>query len=598
MKRIARTLAITLGAAALLLAGIARADIKVTVEGVDDEALTNVLAFLSLQRYATLDDLKPELVQRLVQRAEGEVSDAMRPFGYYESSIRTELTGDSKRWYARIIVEPGRPVQLENVEVEIDGPGRDETFIRELVDRRPLKPGDQLNHGTYEGLKGELQRRAAANGYLDARYALSELIVDPNRFAATARLKLETGERYRFGKVEIDQDGLDPRFVNRFIRFREGDWYSSAELLRTQFALDDTAYFEVVEVLPGDRDAGTRTVPVKITTTENERNRYTIGVGYETDYGPRLRLGWENRRLNRRGHRFRAELNLARSNQSGSGTYVVPIGDPALEKLELTLKAANEDLADVTTRSINFRPSLTHVMGRWQRVTFVDFLRSTSTAGTTRTSDTLVVPGVSFAPVPRSFVGDVADSGQGFYGELVGSQRSLGSRSDFLRLRVRDDWRWDIAPKWHVLARGELGATAVKNFEDLPTQYRFFAGGDRSVRGFGFNTLSPRVCAPGVDGVFANPPCAAGSDDEFLRTGGKHLLVASVELERDLPRNFAVAVFADAGNAFNTFGDPLEYSAGIGVRYKLPFVSVGIDIAKPLSQNGSPRLHLNITPVF
>ena len=35
-------------------------------------------------------------------------------------------------------------------------------------------------------------------------------------------------------------------------RFREGEWYSSAELLRTQFALDDTAYFELVEVLPGE----------------------------------------------------------------------------------------------------------------------------------------------------------------------------------------------------------------------------------------------------------------------------------------------------------------------------------------------------------
>jgi translocation and assembly module TamA len=593
-----RRCATALAAVALLLAGGARADIKVTVEGVDDVALTNVLAFLSLQRYATLDDLNADLVQRLVQRADGEVSDALRPFGYYESSIRTELTGDPKRWYVKIHVEPGRPVQLREVDVQVDGPGRDEPFLKELLASQPLKPEDQLNHGTYEGLKGELQRRAAANGYLDARFVRSELIVNPRQFAATARITLDTGERYRFGKVEIDQDGLDPRFVNRFIRFREGDWYNSAELLRTQFALDDTAYFQLVEVLPGDRDPATRTVPVKITTTENERNRYTIGVGYETDFGPRLRLGWENRRLNRRGHRFRAEANLARTNQSGSGTYVIPIGDPALEKVELTLRAANEELADVTTRSLNFRPSLTRVLGRWQRVTFVDFLRSTSTAGTTRTSDTLVVPGLSFAPVPRSFVGDVADSGQGFYGEIVGSQRALGSRSDFLRIRVRNDWRWDVAPKWHVLTRGEIGATAVKNFEDLPTQYRFFAGGDRSVRGFGFNALSPRECSPGPDRVFATPPCAPGSDDEFLRTGGRHLLVASVELERDLPRNFAVAVFADAGNAFNSFGDPLEYSAGIGVRYKLPFVSVGIDIAKPLSQNASPRLHLNISPVF
>ncbi len=75
-------------------------------------------------------------------------------------------------------------------------------------------------------------------------------------------------------------------------------------------------------------------------------------------------------------------------------------------------------------------------------------------------------------------------------------------------------------------------------------------------------------------------------------------MVGSIELERDLPRNLAVAVFTDAGNAFNRFGAPLEYSAGVGIRYKLPFVSFGLDVAQPLSQSGSPRLHLNIAPVF
>ncbi len=94
--------------------------------------------------------------------------------------------------------------------------------------------------------------------------------------------------------------------------------------------------------------------------------------------------------------------------------------------------------------------------------------------------------------------------------------------------------------------------------------------------------------------VAATPTTVA----KLLRTGGKHLAVASVELERDLPRGFAVAVFADGGNAFNRFGDPLQFAAGVGVRYKLPFVSVGLDIAQPLSRNGSPRLHLNISPVY
>jgi hypothetical protein len=36
----------------------------------------------------------------------------------------------------------------------------------------------------------------------------------------------------------------------------------------------------------------------------------------------------------------------------------------------------------------------------------------------------------------------------------------------------------------------------------------------------------------------------------------------------------------------------------MGIRYRLPAISIGIDIAKPLSANLGPRLHLNIQPIF
>ena len=73
---------------------------------------------------------------------------------------------------------------------------------------------------------------------------------------------------------------------------------------------------------------------------------------------------------------------------------------------------------------------------------------------------------------------------------------------------------------------------------------------------------------------------------------------------RDVPKNFAVAVFADAGNAFDSFGDPLMYSVGVGVRLRLPVVSVGIDVAQALTtpagstDRPGPRLHLNFSPKF
>jgi translocation and assembly module TamA len=149
-----------------------------------------------------------------------------------------------------------------------------------------------------------------------------------------------------------------------------------------------------------------------------------------------------------------------------------------------------------------------------------------------------------------------------------------------VRLDLRDDRTFRIADKWRVRVRGEIGTSAVGEFEELPAQYRFFAGGDNSVRGYAYEELSP-------------------VDAEGNKVGGRHLLTASVELQRDLPRNFVAAVFVDAGNAFNKFGDPLEYSAGVGVRYRLPFLSIGIDVAQSISEpDRSPRFHINFTPEF
>jgi translocation and assembly module TamA len=158
---------------------------------------------------------------------------------------------------------------------------------------------------------------------------------------------------------------------------------------------------------------------------------------------------------------------------------------------------------------------------------------------------------------------------------------------------------FDLAPKWHILLRGDIGATAVSSTSGLAPTQRFFAGGDRSVRGFAVNDLSPVEQATGENGELLYNEDGTPT---LEKVGGKHLFAGSVELVRDLPKNFAVAVFADAGNAFDAFGDPLMYSVGLGVRFRLPVVSVGIDVAQALTtpagstDRPGPRLHLNFSP--
>ena len=591
-----RPLATLLLAAAGLAASAASlaATIEVRISGVEEALKDNVAAFLSLKRYSDSPDLDQDRVDRLALRARREATDALEPFGYYEAEAIVTVTPVEGGWKAVVAVLPGEPVILSGAEVSITGPGRDEPFLAEVLESATLKVGERLSHADYDRLKGELQRVAASHGYLDAGFPRRELRVDVEDRVAEAFLTLDTGERYRFGATTIEQDFLDPDLVQRYLRYEEGDWYDAQLLLRTQFALDDSDYFSVVEVLPEQRDREGLTVPVRISSEKNKRHRYRVGVGYATDTEWRLRLGWTDRQVNRRGHRVSIDATLSKIETGLDFNYVIPWQDPALEKLSFRLLAGSVERGDITTTGASLRPSLTQVRGRWQRVLFVNMdYTSDSVPGGGIASDEpaeepqsvntqrnfLVVPGISFALLPPGFV-NVDAAGRGLYAELLGSASALGSDSNFLRLLVRDDHRWDLGGPWHLVLRGEAGTSAVGDFEELPAQYRFFAGGDRSVRGYGYNELSP-------------------TDSAGNKIGGRHLLVGSVEIEHDLPRNFGVAAFVDVGNAFDRFGDPLEYSAGVGIRYRLPFLIMGLDIAQSLSESGrSPHIHLNFTPLL
>ena len=564
-------------------------DARVAVDfvGVEGPLLENVRALSSLHRLRSSPELDAEMVGRLVQRAPAEARDALRPYGHYEPDVTAGMTERDGRWYAVVKIDPGPPVMLVDQSVEVTGPGREEPFIRRALERFALRTNVQLSHPAYDQLKGELLRASLGNGYLDAEFTTSELAVDPAARTARARLTLATGERYRFGPTMIEQNVVRESLVRRYLRYGEGDWYSAEALLRTQFALDDSQYFSIAEVLPGERDRKAHIVPIRITSERNRRHVYTISAGYGTDTGARGKLGWEDRRLNDAGHRLRGQVLASSIEESVTLTYAIPWTDPALEKLSFELKGFTEQNADVETSGGTFTVGLTQVRGRWQRVLSLTLDSTedkitTNTGGSTlvdRKRSQLLVPGISFARLPPDFLGTNAVP-TGLRAELLASTSQLGSDTNFTRIDVQDDRRFRLNDLWAIYVRAEIGASVVGDFEELPAQYRFFAGGDQSVRGYGYEELSP-------------------VDENGNKIGGRHLFTATLELQRNLPKNFVAAVFVDAGNAFDKFGDPLEYSAGVGLRYRLPFLSVGLDVAQSISDTSrSPRLHVNFTPEF
>jgi translocation and assembly module TamA len=574
------------GAVAAPAAPKERIDIR--IDGVPDNIAANVRSYLTLSRYSARDDLTDPQVRRLADRAVDEAADALRPFGYYAPTIRSRTSRDDPKWVVRLKILPGEPVRMNAVDVAIVGDGADDKELLQVLADSPLRPGTRLDHEQYEALKAALMRTARDRGFLDATLTRRELIVNPRELTADARITLETGGRYEFGPLEIDQQVIDDELLHGYIRFAQGQPYSPEKLNATQFALEDSNYFASVVVTPGERDKATLTVPVRIHVDPIKRNRYAVNAGYGTDTGIRGQFTWDNRLVNRRGHRSRVELTASEVRYEALGRYVIPVGDPSLEKLEFSLGYINEDIGDLGSERTELVGSLTQVFGRWQQVMFLQLNDERTTFPDDTSSDALLlIPGISYASLPPNFLtGWVRDAA--YYVEVSGSPATLGSDASYLRFYGRAERVWPLGGPWYVRGRGEFGTSWVDDFSELPASQRFFAGGDRSVRGFALNELSPPL---------DSTQTRAGSSGQG--GGGEHKLVGSIEFERDFPRSFRGAVFFDIGNAFNDWDTPLEYSAGIGVRWRLPMLMIGVDVAQALSESGrNPRLHLNITQVL
>src|SRR5690606_10794904 len=106
---------------------------------------------------------------------------------------------------------------------------------------------------------------------------------------------------------------------------------------------------------------------------------------------------------------------------------------------------------------------------------------------------------------------------------------ALWSSTDFVRLHVTGSLVRPLGPRSRFLWRAEYGAIGWVDFERLPPSQRFFAGGERSVRGYRFEQLGPTV-----DGA---------------TIGGRYLFSTSAEVDFLVFGDYGLAVFVDAGNA-------------------------------------------------
>lgn len=563
-------------ALALLGSTVLSAEAAVEVTGVEGETLANVLAYLTLDDEPCL--LEERVVRREFRGLDVQVLEALEAFGYYEAEIETRLEFSEACWTASIAIDPGAPVLLRTVDIELTGAAREDAAFTTALERANLVAGAQLDHGRYDRAKTRLQDLARTRGYAQARYTTSRLDVYPMEHVADVTLHFDSGPRYRFGDVTLIQDALEDDFIWSFLDLSKGDPYDNARLASAYVDLSNSGYFETVDIRSLPPDAETQTIPIEISLTATPRRLISYGVGFSTDTGPRFRFGRTIRRWNDRGHQFAIDSQVSPVISELTANYRMPFGDPRYEWLSFDTGIKHEKTDTSTSESLEFGVRrVAERTGGWTRTQMLNLLVEDYEVGDQLGRSRLLMPGVNFTRLR----GDDTlrpTRGSRLSFEVRGGDESLGSDTSFVQLIATTKWIRSFGGGGRVLLRGEAGSTEKDVFGELPPSVRFFAGGDNSVRGYGYESLGP------VD-----------ANGEVI--GGSRLLVASAEYEFPIKPKWSFALFVDSGNAFEGTSFDAKTSAGFGARWQSPLGPVRIDVGVPMNDpDHGPRLHVNLGP--
>jgi translocation and assembly module TamA len=565
---------------------------RVAVIGLDEAMTDNVRSAVTLVDVLG-KDLSGRRLAYLVREAEQETREALEPFGYYSPTISVERDRDSNAGSTvTITVDPGEPVRVRREHVAIEGVGGRDRYLREdLAGFRP-RSGEVFEHPLYEASKTRISRRLAQRGYFDADFASRRVEVTRAEHAADIDLVWTSGPRYDMGPTTFEQTPraiLRESVLDKLVYWDTGSYYHQGKLDRLRESLARLDYFSSVVINPQPDQAIDGQVAVNVLLVPAKRSIYSAGLSYGTDSGPGVRLGLERRYVNDRGHKALAQLDYAQRRKTLTAQYRIPAFAWADGWFTISAQVADEQTDYMDNRRIEFVGSRNGQINRHLNViASLHALRERWSYLADDDGDDTTGPAYRYAtfsyPSLRAEYTDADDlifprNGRAGTLMLRGGLEGVGSDASFAQARATASWYRGLGANSRLIARGELGHTFTDELVAMPPSLRFFAGGDRSIRGYGWREVGPRV---------------QGSDGKLYALGAKNVATGSIEYEHYFTPSWGAAAFVDTGSAFDTTPD-WHTGVGAGVRWRSPVGPLRLDIGHGLNDaDSSFQIYLSV----
>ena len=555
-------------------AALAQSELDVRVKPANDELKANVEGYIG-----DVGDRDEQALLRFSRGAEEQAKKAAQALGYYQPHIQSEVRGgDKPRLLLRI--DPGEPVHLRNVMIRVEGPAASLKSFR-TPDSEQLKPGAVLNHGHYEDAKRLIQNQASRYGFFSGRFTRQQLSVDPLAGVADIELVYDSGPRYALGKVSFTGDSLfDEDLLRRMVPFKSGAPYDSELIAELNQALQSSGYFEGVRVDAAPSAAEHQVIPVAVQLETRKPRTMGLGLGYSTDVGPRVKANWTRHWVNPQGHSYGWEAEVSAPRQNVGLWYDIPLDPPLTDKLRFAGGYQNEELAgtDTLSKLLTVGPEWhSKLPSGWQRVVSLKYQREEYRLGDDSGLSNLLMPGLTYSYL-RSDNRIDPHNGYRIQFDTKLAKEGVGSDTNLLYGTVLLKGLTTAWDNHRFLGRVQFGGSATNGYKSIPPSLRFFAGGDQSVRGYDYQTLSPE-------------------NAEGDRIGGRYMVAGSVEYQYSIAEKWRIATFVDQGNSFNKLELPnLKTGVGVGLRWVSPVGPIRVDLAHAMNDDGGIRLHFSMGP--
>jgi translocation and assembly module TamA len=565
------------------------ADYKVDMTKVKDATLA-----AALQSSSTLIELQekpPEDATALRRRAQEDLQrlqKALRSAGYYDGTVaitvdgqpveQQALPGDyedntKKKVPVAIKIEPGPLYKLRKIEV---------AGFKDLKSR--LKSGTAARASMIVAERRLLLDQVMEQGYPFAAVDLKPAVVDHAAHTLDIAFEVTPGPVANLGKVEVH--GLDytaPDFIAKRATFPTNTKYSPGALEGLRGDLQSLDIFSAVKVTPGTELDADGTLPVRVDVTERERHFVGFGASYSTNDGAGATAYWGDRNLFGNGERLRFDATVSGVGEQGggslnqqtdyrvSGNFRKPDFLDRHQDFLTGLTVSDEHDQDTfdkkaATANIGIERPLTKNV----KLTYGWEIETSRIKDDTGTND-FFLNGPT-ASIAYDTSDDLLNPTKGvrltFGGEAL--PKWLGSSEDVYTLSGNASGYLNLVGKGDLVLAGRLGIANAfgSGLEQLPADRRLYAGGGGSVRGYTFRSISPE-----------------NSDGDKI--GGRSAITGSVELRYRFLGDFGIVPFFDAGtvsrDATPNFDEPIQYAAGIGLRYYTAFGPIRADIAVPLN---------------